>query len=482
MAPGRDSGVPTRIGRYWMFRPFARGGMASVHLGRLTGPAGFSRLVALKLLHPIYAADREHYTMLLDEARLSSRIRHPNVVQTLDVVHDDNLCIVMEYVHGVSLAAALRCAQQRGERMPLPIVSAVLGGVLQGLHAAHEARGEDGAPLGIVHRDISPQNVVIGTDGIARVLDFGVAKALRKDHVTTSGDVKGKVAYMAPEQLAGTAVTRQADIYGAGVVLWEAVVGARLFDETNEARLVARVLRERIPPPSARAPELDAAVDEVVVRAVAAERRARFKTAQEMAIALAVAIPPAPAEEVALWLERMAGDVLDERTEMVRQVESFRPEAAPTLDDGEIAASPVTAPSAGAPPVVDATGRDRCVDQSVASALARMRARRRSRLARGVVAAAAAAGIVAAATRLPATLGEGPRQPRPRPEAVALAAAAPGSEPRVEHAGQERPEPAAKARSRAGASVRPPRAKPGCDPPYSIDADGLKHYKASCLP
>jgi serine/threonine-protein kinase len=484
MDSGPRQPTPARVGRYWLFRVFARGGMASVHLGRLVGPAGFSRLVALKLLHPIYAHDDDHYTMLLDEARLSSRVRHPNVVQTLDVVHDgENLCIVMEYVHGVTLASALESASRRGERVPAAIVSAVLVGALHGLHAAHEARGEDGASLGIVHRDVSPQNVLVGVDGLARVLDFGVAKALRKDHVTIEGRIKGKVAYMPPEQLLGGTVTRQADVYSAGVVLWEAVVGRRLFEDLNEARLLARALGEGVPPPSAFAAETTAALDAVVVRACAADPAQRFRTAQEMAAALAGAVRPASPEAVARWIARVAGDALAARDELVHETESFVGHE-PSLSDSDW--DEASDPAHGEIAVTLSP-----VDPEAPTELAlrppppRPRGRRAA-IASSVVALAVGAGLVAVLGRAPppersgrtivetvATVAvlEPPRaiDPGDAPPAT-IAAASPGGKRAARPA-----HPATRAASRV------PSATSSCVPPFTIDADGIKHYKPACL-
>jgi serine/threonine-protein kinase len=464
---------PTRIGRYLMFQAFARGGMASVHLGRLTGPAGFSRLVALKLLHPIYAAEREYFTMLLDEARLTSRIVHPNVVQTLDVVHEaGRLCIVMEYVHGVSLANALNLAAKRRERVPPPIAAAVLVGVLHGLHAAHEARGEDGTPLGIVHRDISPQNIVVGADGVARVLDFGVAKALRKETVTREGHIKGKIGYIAPEQLTGSPVTRQADIRAAGVVLWETLVGARLFEEDNEARLITRVLTEEIPPPSHAAPGVSEALDRVVLKAVAFSKRTRFETAEEMAEALAAAVPPATREEVAAWIQRTASDLLDARAQLVRVAEA-------TADPRPTEAAPADATASGTAVLAPADD------------LAAPRARRRRA---AIVAAVVVACGAAAFVRLARAPSAGPATGSPVASGASVTSAA-----ELESASPAATAPPAApttlvldpvvvptGKPRTRGVQRPvaqsPGARAACDPPYSIDADGMKHYKASCLP
>jgi eukaryotic-like serine/threonine-protein kinase len=181
------------IGRYAIYDAIASGGMAVVHFGRLLGQAGFSRTVAIKRLHPQYATDPEFVAMFLDEAHLAVRVQHPNVVAPLDVVFaDDELLVVMDYVSGETLAQLLRCTHG-GPPAPA-VIARVLVDTLQGLHAAHCAVDEHGAPLSIVHRDVSPQNVIVGTDGLSRVLDFGVAKAAMRSHATKDGEVKGKIA------------------------------------------------------------------------------------------------------------------------------------------------------------------------------------------------------------------------------------------------------------------------------------------------
>jgi len=203
MQPPSEKAVRV-VGRYALYAEIAAGGMATVHFGRLLGPVGFSRTVAIKRLHPQFAKDPEFVSMFLDEARLAARIRHPNVVPTLDVVATQGeLFLVMDYVQGESLSRLIRAARERGHRIPPRIVSSILTGALHGLHAAHEAKNERGEPLNIVHRDISPQNVLVGSDGVPRVLDFGVAKAAGRVQTTREGQLKGKLAYMAPEQIGG---------------------------------------------------------------------------------------------------------------------------------------------------------------------------------------------------------------------------------------------------------------------------------------
>jgi serine/threonine-protein kinase len=223
--------------RYEILSELATGGMATVYLGRLRGPHGFARLVAVKAMHPQLAKDRIFHDMFLDEARLSARIRHPNVVPTIDVVSErGHLLLVMEYVEGESLGALARLHREKGG-FPQAIACAIAHDMLAGLHGAHETTGEDGKGLGLIHRDVSPQNILVGVDGLARVLDFGVAKAAGRVHVTQSGEVKGKIPYMPPEQLAGEDLDRTVDVYAAGVVLWEMLTGRRLFDGPNEVAI-----------------------------------------------------------------------------------------------------------------------------------------------------------------------------------------------------------------------------------------------------
>lgn len=442
---------PERIGPYWMFGAFARGGMASIHLGRLVGPAGFSRLVALKLLQP-QLADDEHYAMLLDEARLSSRVRHANVVQTLDVVQDaGRLCIVIQYVHGLDLATLVSTARARGERTPPAVATAIVSGVLRGLHAAHEARSEEGRPLGLVHRDVSPQNVVVGDDGVARVLDFGIAKALRRDQVTMQGQVKGRVAYIAPEQLVGNDVTRQADVYSAGVVLWEALTGRHLFDEPSDVALATRVLEGRVDPPSTAGAEVSPGLDDIVLRAVASDRRDRFATALEMAEALDEALPPATSEEVAAWLRRIGGGALEARASQMREVETF--EEKPSARPGT--------PTRRWPPLAIAVSSAVMVGAALAVVLV---------VGRGHAAAPPADSGQTAASVAPAAMptpSMNAAPPAPPDPSVASSAV----DSTTATTGPTRPP------AHAGRAVH----APSCDPPFVIDDKGVKHYKAACL-
>lgn len=304
--------------RYTILGTIASGGMARVYLGRMTGSAGFSRPVAIKRLHPELAVQRDFVAMLVDEARLAAHIRHTNVVDTLDlVVSDGAFSLVLEYVEGESLSALIREARARGETVPSPIALAVLYGVLRGLEAAHEARNEEGQPLGIVHRDVSPQNILVGIDGIPRIIDFGVAKALGRILVTRPGEVRGKFSYMAPEQLLGRPVTRQVDVYAVGVLLWELLVGARLFSGDDERVVCAAVMRGVITPPSEANPSVPRELDAIVKRATARELSERYLTAREMLGALE-SCERAPDDEVGAWVRRLSAARLAKRHRLLQ--------------------------------------------------------------------------------------------------------------------------------------------------------------------
>jgi serine/threonine protein kinase len=312
------------VGRYALLGELASGGMATVHFGRLLGPVGFSRTVAIKRLHAQFAKDPEFVAMFLDEARLAARIQHPNVVSTLDVVAlEGELLLVLEYIHGEALAQLLRSTRKAKQPLPLKIVAAISSGMLHGLHAAHEAKSEHGEPLGIVHRDMSPQNVLVGIDGTARVLDFGVAKAVGRVVNTRDGQLKGKLAYMSPEQVNGGAVDRRTDIYAASIVVWEVLTGRRLFDGDNEGLLFSQVSRGTLKRPGEVVPDLPPELDAIVMRGLAREPKDRYATAWDMAVALEEAIGLASPRQVGEWVAATAGDRLEKRARRVTEIESI---------------------------------------------------------------------------------------------------------------------------------------------------------------
>jgi eukaryotic-like serine/threonine-protein kinase len=310
------------VGRYAVFEEIAAGGMATVHLGKLLGAGGFSRIVAIKRLHPQFAKDAEFAAMFMDEARLAARIHHPNVVQTLDVVTvEKELLLVMEYVHGAAFSSLLGTSRRTGKRVSPRIVAGVILNVLEGLHAAHDAKSEVGVPLNVVHRDVSPQNVLVGVEGIARILDFGVAKAMGKMHATREGQLKGKLAYMSPEQVRSQDVTRASDVFSTAIVLWEALTGERLFNGQTPAELIMQVLDAPIPSPRTKYPDLSPALEAVVMKGLSRDVAGRYATARDMAVALENAVGVAPARDIGQWVEAIAGEALATRARLLEAIE-----------------------------------------------------------------------------------------------------------------------------------------------------------------
>jgi len=312
-----------QVGRYAIFDEIAAGGMATVHLARLVGSGGFSRVVAAKRMHRHFLQDPEFKRMFLVEARLAARILHPNVVPIVDVLSlEDEIIIVMEYVHGESLLALMRAARKTKRSIPIPIGCAVVAASLEGLHAAHEAQNEEGAPLGIVHRDVSPQNVLVGADGVARVLDFGIAKAVHEQNQTNPGTLKGKFSYMAPEVVTGGAITRQADIFSAGVVLWEVLAGKMLFGGTSEHERLLRIVQGDYPSPRQYNAAVPEALATIVAKALAVEASARYATALDFAVEIESVVSVPSRRVIGAWVRQLAANTLDKRETLIHEIET----------------------------------------------------------------------------------------------------------------------------------------------------------------
>jgi eukaryotic-like serine/threonine-protein kinase len=471
--------LPRQVGRYAIFDEIASGGMATVYLGRLSGSGGFARTVAIKRLHAQFAKDPEFVAMFLDEARLAARIRHPNVVPTLDVVASSGeVFLVMEYVQGEALGRLVRRLTSRGERVPVPMVLRILSDALQGLHAAHEARDERGLALQIVHRDVTPQNILVGVDGVARLLDFGVAKAAGRAQTTREGQIKGKLAYMAPEQLMGMGVTRETDLYAASVVLWELLAGRRLFSGGSEVDVVAQVLRREIARPSTIVPDVPKVLDDLVMKGLASKAEDRFASAREMCVALgACGLAEAPSIAVGEWVEALAADAIAERSAKIAVIETHPGRAVsndslrPALPDPRAREAPAGGPLA--PTVRPPSGETpNPVTVTMNTAVIRMNARVRAwGVAAAVVVILAVAGV--ATLRLSPPTGHVQRgAPDVAPAAVTLASAPPVAFPPESKPAEEsssappivssahparRTEPAAVRRPPAAALARTPR-------------------------
>jgi serine/threonine-protein kinase len=294
--------------------------MATVYVGRKTGVAGFERLVAIKCCHPHLRDDDEFVSMFLDEARLAASIRHPNVVATLDVSDGEYLYLVMEYIEGCSLGNLIRHASKSGTTIPPATAVRVMIDTLLGLHAAHELKDSEGKTLGLVHRDVSPQNILIGIDGTSRITDFGIAFASARSTVTQEGRIKGKFSYLSPEQAKSLPVTRRMDIFSAGTVLWEALTGRPLFRRKDDAATISAVLSSIIPAPSTVNRDLPQRIDKVVMKALQRDPERRYQTAAEFAEALEkLFLDGAVARAVGAYVQETFEVGLSERRELIKQ-------------------------------------------------------------------------------------------------------------------------------------------------------------------
>jgi len=263
------------------------GGMATVELARMDGAGGFQKWVAIKRIHPHLTEDPQFINMFLDEARIAASISHPNVAQVFDLgKYENTYWIAMEYLHGEPLREVYRINEERNEPTQPEIAARVIADAAEGLHAAHELRGKDGRPLNLVHRDVTPHNLFVTYDGVVKVVDFGIAKVTGSLSSTHAGTIKGKIAYMAPEQVRGRPIDRRTDIFALGVVLWELTTGRRLFRVDSDLATLSRVEACVVPPPSALNEDYAPALEEVLLRALQREPSERYQTARELSRAL----------------------------------------------------------------------------------------------------------------------------------------------------------------------------------------------------
>lgn len=272
--------------RYQPLVRLAAGGMATVFVGAAYGSLGFRQLVAIKRPHVHLLEDPDYRQELIAEARLASMLRHANVVDVRDIdAQDKSVQLIMDYVEGASVSDLVVALAARDTRLPVPITIRIVLDTLAGLQAAHELRDERGQPVQLVHRDVSPQNVLVGLDGVSRVTDFGIAKFAQSDAKSTTGDaLKGKIAYMAPEYVKGEGIDRRVDVFATGVLLWEMLAGRRLFRGEHDADTLRKLLYDS--PASLASEVVPAALDAVLHMALAKDPERRFQTAEAMASAL----------------------------------------------------------------------------------------------------------------------------------------------------------------------------------------------------
>jgi hypothetical protein len=308
-----------KVGDYEIVAKLREGGMATLFLGKRVGEAGFSRLVAIKVIHPDLANDEQFRQMFLDEALLSSRIDHPNVVHVEELRQfEGSHFLTMEFVHGCSLSQLQRALLARGRRLAPAFATRIAMHVADGLHAAHETCDERGRPLSVVHRDVTPENILLAYGGHVKLIDFGIAKAYGRKHRTMDGLLKGKFRYMAPEQAHGKPVDRRVDIYQLGIVLWEMLTLRRLFSAERDADLLASVQKPNVRAPSTLVDRIPPALDAAVMCALHPDPRRRPADAQAFARMLSKAVPSAHDVDSgalrALLLATMTEHRLRERT------------------------------------------------------------------------------------------------------------------------------------------------------------------------
>lgn len=275
-------------GKYQLVSIAGEGGMATVYKAVVRGAAGFQRAVAIKHIRPEYRALKNYIDMFIEEARVGSELAHPNIVQVHDFCSEaGSYYLVMEWVDGIDLAALIKVYRRAQRDVPWPLAVAIGIGTLRGLGAAHDRVGPDGMPAPVIHRDISPQNVLLGVNGVVKLSDFGLSRARdRAANLTAPGTVKGKLSYLAPEVTLGKPNTVQSDLFGVGNVLWEALAGQRLFDGKTDIEIFKKIRACQVPAISELRPDVPAALAAVLDTSLAADPANRFATADEFAQAL----------------------------------------------------------------------------------------------------------------------------------------------------------------------------------------------------
>jgi eukaryotic-like serine/threonine-protein kinase len=317
---------PRTLGRYHLLAKLATGGMAEIHLARQTGIQGFERLVVLKQILPNLASEPHFLEMFLDEARITVQLNHPNIIQTYDLGEEGGVYyMALEYLEGESLAYLTREASRQHHRLAPHLAAAIVAAVADGLAYAHAFATPDGKPLGIVHRDVSPQNIIVLFNGGVKLVDFGVAKAASRMSQTRAGVLKGKISYMSPEQCSGGAVDRRSDIFSLGVVLWGLLTGQRLFRRDNEAATIKAIVFEPLPDLAAQAQGFPPELVAITLRALERDPARRFQDCAALSAALRdwlrrsqAAAGPA---EIAAFLETLCGERIRTKKQLLEKVQ-----------------------------------------------------------------------------------------------------------------------------------------------------------------
>ncbi len=319
--------VGRRLGKYDVLALLALGGTAEIYLARIGGEAGFEKYVVVKCLHDHLADDPEFVNMFLDEARLGAQLDHSNIVQTLELGEENHrYYMVMEFLAGMSLAQIARKAKGRvpGGRIPMPLALGIVAQACGGLHYAHQRTTTSGQPLNIVHRDVSPQNLVVTFEGMVKLVDFGIAKAALRETKTKSGTIKGKFAYMSPEQCLAQQVDRRTDVFALGTIVHELLTGRRLFKRSSTYDTYQAIVAGRVPTPSSVNHELDPALDAVVMKALAYRKEERYPTAEAFGEALLQVLhqrgKSVGASDVARFFDEFFTKEIDEHAQRMREL------------------------------------------------------------------------------------------------------------------------------------------------------------------
>ena len=510
-----------RVGKYRILSELGRGGMANVYLAVAHGQGGVDKLVVLKALLPELSTDPDALAMFLDEARLAARLNHANVVQTYEVgVEADRQVIVMEYLDGQSLSSVVKQTELAGRTLSTAMYLRIIISALEGLHYAHELHGYDGTSLGFVHRDVSPQNIFVTYDGQVKVLDFGIAKAATSSIHTATGVVKGKIAYMAPEQMIGDAIDRRADVYSVGCMLWMVATGKKLWKDTPDVQIMRRVINNEIPTPQSANPSCDNELNRIVMKALASDANERYLTMLDLEADLEAYCEsfssPIKQREIGRYVSSLFADTRAELKGLVdRQLALVTTQNA---QRDEISRSTVR-DSRALSIAEDATEDPAVLTQTQTQTLI---ANRRMKFALvliglGALAVAAVLGLktltppvpanaqlsppppIAHTVEAPAQTGAPSAQlnaaspsasvevaaPESSDDADSKAASGHGNGPRTSSGGSKRglgtlgKRPLLVAAEKPTATAAP--AKPNCAQPFVIDADGIKKFRPECL-
>ncbi len=462
-----------QIGRYSIERLLARGGMAEVYIGKAVGPGGFQKSVVIKRILPELAEDPAFVEMFLSEARLAAQLSHPNVVQVFDFgVHDGQYYLTMEYVRGQTLRVLLKHFLNRKVPMPPQLAARIACGVCEGLQYAHDLTEEDGPPLNIVHRDVAPDNIMVTSTGVPKLVDFGVAKAVSNTHRSVAGTVKGKYAYMSPELVRGQEADRQVDVYALGVTLYELVVGRRPFSADTELALVSKIVEGNTPFAHVANPAVPIELSRIIALAMHPAKAERYPDARSLQRALEEWLQSTGARVGSPELSTLVEEVT--RARRGTHPESSRPKTGSgtgTPISSRSGAAPVlglvSSPSLPELPVIEGT-----LDESSQSSTAVLdvAVEEPKKAKRTPVALLSAVGVVLLAAggagawflKAPAAPPAGetaavrgeepPKEPEPKPPEVAEAAPPPkpAEEPRsAEQAAKPKPKPVAAANAPA---------------------------------